>query len=506
MQRLNQFFTKYLIYFILLLAFLLLIYRIDKPFIGHHDWNGAFWGTITRNYVGQVQKLFGQSPIFDGVNRGATLYYSNYPPLMPILFTLSSSVFGVNEMSLRLVTVLCSILLTLTIYKISALLYSKNVGLVAAVLTISTPMFLYFGKLPDHEPIVTALITFALYWYLKQKTGQRRHSILFLIFFALALLESWAPYFVLPFLWLDAYFFSQKKLNFKPLLVLIGLIVVSHLVLIVNIHGTAGLSTFLRSGLFRFNSQGFTSIISFTWPQFLVTIARFAVIYFTRILLLLTGIWLMRFIFQTFKRKLSSSDRTLCWLFFLPPLSFVLVFRNLAYIHDYKLYLFLPFIALAAAVIAVRFINKSKEILISRSHFLAHGVSLVLLLTIMTLTFTERLPYLTTLLATSFNEPGVTLGKLIAAQTEPQASILVNSGEFMSFFDVFVRFYGNRHIVSGNIVFSHFTQNPNDFVNYRYIVLIEDRPTDPEFALFLNKNYHFYTQGKFTLFDLKQPL
>ena len=46
------------------------------------------------------------------------MYYIDYPPLMPILLTLSATFWGVNEISLRLVTVFFSLILILLSVKI----------------------------------------------------------------------------------------------------------------------------------------------------------------------------------------------------------------------------------------------------------------------------------------------------------------------------------------------------------------------------------------------------
>ena len=503
MQQLARFLNKYLIYLILLVSLLGLIYRLDKPFIGHHDWNGAFWGTITRNYVFQVQKSLSLNPPIDGVNQGAPVYYIDYPPLMPILLTLSATFWGVNEISLRLVTVFFSLILIFTIYKIGELLYSKEVGLLAAIFATLTPMFLYFGKLPDHEPIVTSLTTVTIYFYLKQKAGSQKYYLAFLLFLSLALLESWAPYFLLPLLVIDRYFSTKKG---RPLLLSLVLIptavIIGHLFLVFDVHGAGGLKLFFASGISRITESTSKSIVTFTNIQFITTLARFSVIYFTRILLIITLIWCVRFSWSMTKHQTKDSDNKL-WLFLLPSLGFMLIFRRLVFIHDYKLYLLLPFIALTTAITTMQIVYKLKRIIKSRSYMLSQVLPIIILIGVIIFAATERLPYLKTLLATSFNSPGVTLGHLIVESTEPTASIFVGSGEFMSFYDVFVRFYGNRRITGGDITFADYQKHRGDFSDYNYFVLIEDRPTDPLLAAFLHENYKSNSQGKFKLFKLR---
>ena len=54
--------SKYIIYLVILLAFFLLLPKIDKPFFGHHDWNGVFYSNIARNYLryGYLKTKFGE--------------------------------------------------------------------------------------------------------------------------------------------------------------------------------------------------------------------------------------------------------------------------------------------------------------------------------------------------------------------------------------------------------------------------------------------------------------
>lgn len=197
----QKFISTHQIYLILGLALVVLTYNINKPFIGHHDWNGAFWGSVARNYLGELQRLTRPTHMqtLDHLHSNHVVYYSDYTPVMPLLFTLSALVFGLSEFSLRLVTVCFSLLLLFFIYKIGSYLYNRQVGLAASVFALLTPMFIYFGKLPDHEPIVTALITGAFYFYISEsRTSPRRGW--FLVFLAAALAESWSAYFMIPFL------------------------------------------------------------------------------------------------------------------------------------------------------------------------------------------------------------------------------------------------------------------------------------------------------------------
>lgn len=497
------FIRRHSIYLVLFITALLLLYHIDKPFIGHHDWNGAFWGAVARNYVGAFQKIAGQQPIFDGVFGGDLVYYTNYPPLMPVLFTLSSLLFGINETSLRLVTVICSLIMIFSVYNIGTLLYSKRVGLIASMCVITTPMFLYFGKLPDHEPIVTSLITLALYWYLKQKSGAARDYLIFLVCIALAFLESWAPYFLFPFLFLDMRLFSPKKRRFTLLISVAILCIALHLLSIIHFRGITGLQTFFGSGISRMNSSSNESIIRFSSFEYMTTIARYSVIYFTRPLLLLACFWFAKSLVSLFTKNIQPSDRTLL-LFLLPFVCFMLVFRNLVYIHDYKLFLLLPYLALAAARSIVIVSDKCAQFLIrNKPAVFSRTIAFIIPLIFVHAIATERLPYLRALLATSFNLPGVTLGRFLNEQTQESDKILVNSGQFFAFYDVFVRYYANRTVIGTDATLEDFLNNPKKYADYTHIAFVKDRTTDQGFREYISTCHQAQSHEEFTLFKIK---
>jgi len=85
------FFKKHcLIILVLIFSVFALSANLDKPFIGHHDWNGAFWGNVTRKYLtfaGIANSHYSEDPDFTI----RSLFYSNYTPFMPPVLAWRSS-------------------------------------------------------------------------------------------------------------------------------------------------------------------------------------------------------------------------------------------------------------------------------------------------------------------------------------------------------------------------------------------------------------------------------
>lgn len=486
---------KHKITYIILFAFVLLLFNINKPFIGHHDWNGAFWGNITRNYLYYISRTVGNPGWIetDNVNPGKLIFFYHYTPLMPVLFTIFSFVFGLSETSLRLVTVLLSLLMVYYIYKIGKHLYCERAGLIASMFAIVTPMFLYFGKLPDHEPILTPFCTAAFYHYLLLEKKDRRNTVLFYLFLFLSLMESWGGFFFLVMIILHWIIFRRSKINQVFLMIFLAIFVIGfHFSLIVINYGTGYLIEFLKYGLIRMDLGKENTIVSFSPKQFIETEARYIVIYFTRILVILSGLWFIRLL-MLIKKKADNQEITLIFLFLYGAV-FILVFRNLAFIHDYKLYLLLPFISLSSAITVDVLINK-----LINPKIIKNIIIIIVLLGV----FLERRDYLKSLITSSFDKAGYDLGKIINVKVLPREKVLISSVEFDSFYGHFMRYYANREITVKDLTLIEFQREKENYQSkYRYIIFIDNRPADESLKSVLMNRYPSEKAGAFTFIDL----
>lgn len=489
---------------ILIIASLFLFYKIDKPFIGHHDYNGAVSGVGVRNYLGNIGQFFKieKWQNIDNIYKGNLLFYPHYPPLSPLLFTVSGMILGVSELSLRIVTVIFSLLMLFFIYKIGERLYSKETGILAAFLTMVTPMFIYFGKAPDHEPILAPLCTAVFYFYLTANDKNKRTTIPFYVFLALALLESWASFFLVFFLLLHSIIYKWVKT--KVIIVMVGMcisIVLLQLFLIFIIQGPEAITSLFQYGLHRMNMNPALSNLTFTWNEFGMTQLRYIVIYFTRFLTGLSIIWLLRYLLSW--RSENTKLKKSMIILFLYPLAFILTFRNLAYIHDFKLYLFLPFFAISSASILINFLTKIGIFFRNiRIHVNWRYEKALVLTLFLIAVYMERLTFLRTLLLSSFDRPGYELGNRIRTRTSASDKVLLNSKEFDDFYKVFIEYYANRKVIAMDITLNDYLKNQQKYQRYRYIILVDNRPVDKKFEIHLLDNYPYERTGPYIFVDI----
>lgn len=485
----------YFLIIILIFASILLSINLDKPFIGHHDWNGAFWGSLTRsylNYFGQIDKT---SEDYVSKVRLKELYFQNYTPLLPLILTPAASIIGISELGLRFTPMVFSLVMVFFIFKIGELLFDQKTAILAATFTILTPMFLYFGKLPDHEPIVVSLIVTTFYVFLKVVKGQRKLYPLFIFLLTLSLLESWPTLFIIPPLIICSKIIA--KIETRKVLVIAGValaVVISHLALLFLLKGPSSLANFLNQGLARAGTVDNVTVAKFGLIEFLTTEAHYGVIYFTRILLILSLIWTGIFLSKIIRKKIQSQDWLLSILL-IYPLFFLLVFRQLAFIHDYKLYHFLPFIALSSAHI----FKKILQLFVPRYLILSY----ILLVITISGVFTERLDFLNSLLKSNASMDGYQLGVLLKRLSKIDQRVLVLSGQFGAHFGVFTNYYANR-IIDYNDFSLDDLKKSNNLNAYQYIVYIEGRDTLPEVNDYLRANYPLVKIDKFNFYKINE--
>ena len=205
------------LFLVILLAFFLLSYKIDKPFIGHHDWNAVFYAKIAQNTrkFGFLKTKFGA--VFPFLHKTETnfRYHTHQPPMLHLLLGLEAKLIGVQEWSMRLLTILFTLTALYFFFKIGEFLFNKKTAFVASLFFIFNPMFLYFGKLPVHETFGLPWLAFSIYRYMIFFQKENRKNFFYL---ALSLIIGcqtiWSAYYLVP-LFIIHYFLFAKNAKKK---------------------------------------------------------------------------------------------------------------------------------------------------------------------------------------------------------------------------------------------------------------------------------------------------
>jgi 4-amino-4-deoxy-L-arabinose transferase-like glycosyltransferase len=413
-----------------LVAFLVLLIGINRPLAGQHDWNSVFFGNAARNHLrlGLLKTKLGVVTNINPQPDETLGYYTHHPILMPLLLTGSLALFGPAEpdWAIRLVPVISATVMVYFLFKLVRQLWGTSTAILAACFFTFSPMLLYYSKIPVHETVVLGFLGFTFWAYFAKRYW------LVVIGLVLSQLTSWAGYYLSLYLPLHTLLFTPRRWSHGLLRGGLLFLIAPLMFLVFILHNfwlTGNLESLFTAFLFRVNIPSASQIFGFSYGKFLILQARWIVIYFTRIVVLLGLGWLVGLIIR---RRITLQDSYLLLLLIF-GFTHNALFRQQAFIHDYTLIYALPFFAIASAVVLSNLkINK------------------FIVLAILLLFATERLSYVKALFASGAANPGVPLGKAINRWAAPTDSSLILNTELMRFYDVFINYYADRKVIAAD--------------------------------------------------------
>src|SRR4030042_4900810 len=89
----------------------LLSYKLNWPFWGHHEFNGVYYGTIAKNYLryGIINTRGAQVNNLYPTEKTNWSFHQNHPATYPLLIATVFRLFGTTEASMRMVSILASV-------------------------------------------------------------------------------------------------------------------------------------------------------------------------------------------------------------------------------------------------------------------------------------------------------------------------------------------------------------------------------------------------------------
>lgn len=498
----NNILPQLAIIFSLLVAFMLLSYDLDKPFIGHHDWNGVYFGNVSRNTAkfGLLATKLGAVYIFLPQSPVEFKFYTHYPPIFHLSLGLLAKFISVQEWSMRLIAIFFSLFSLYWFFLIIRHLRDWRTAFIASLFFIFNPMFLYFGKMPIHEVWGLSFIAFSLYRYIKFFEEESLKNFCWLIIgLTLACQTAWTGYYVVVLIIIHNFLYKktkQKKIGWLFLIPLISFI--GHWLYTYWLTGTWD-TELIETMLFRMQIGNKAAKFAFTLVQYVKQEALWLTVYYTRVVCILSFIYSLVLLGKVSKRKTNYKDGLVLIMVIFPFLD-PIIFRNVCYIHDYKLIYFLLSLPLLAAL--------SLGWLSDRLNFLwqkNNNISFLILIVVIMLSATERIKYLKTLINSQTHKPAYELGLLLNKNNKPNQTILIGSPSFGEFSDIFVNYYSQRKNYYFQPKYVEFIKLANGDIGS--IVFVKGKE-QPEAALinFLNKDYNRKENKDFIIYYKKSSL
>jgi len=159
---------------------------LNESWRGIHDWNGAFFSQLARNFLRYPWTVHHGMPI---VAAGAAIpgpedssIYATHPPALVWLVAAVFRVFGEGEWVARLVPIVFSLGTFGLLLWLLMRAYGCRLAAIAGLFYAVMPMSVYFGRMVDHEAIcLFCMMAAAVGWTLTNQTGRRRwlgHAII----------------------------------------------------------------------------------------------------------------------------------------------------------------------------------------------------------------------------------------------------------------------------------------------------------------------------------------
>ncbi len=378
---------------------------INKPFIGHHDWNGVFYANIARNYLrfGLWETKLGQVTDF-GIFTAPQNFYTHYPPLLTLIMAVWFKIVGVGDWQARIVPLIFTAGSLLVLVKLFSYLKLSRAAKVAGLAVGLTPMWRYFSLMPSQEALI---IFFSLLSVLSLVKKQKK------LFYAAVILNGlsgWAGYFLYPWLFLLK---KQQSWLIKSGLILAAIFLL-HLGQTYLLTGSISGGGLLEALKLRLNLSGTPE---FTWLSYLILEKQRLAAFYTLTLLAVAVV-------STLWRRERLVLALLGW-----GLSYPLIFSNVVFIHDYFNIFFIPYLAVAAA-------------------YLFNRAKLVLAIIFLVLVGWERQAFYRALLATNSFQPGYELGwQINQTVLEAETAYVIAGDEFIEPQNLFVSYYADRKII-----------------------------------------------------------
>ncbi|WP_340819086.1 glycosyltransferase family 39 protein [Methanolobus sp. WCC4] len=155
----------------------------------YHGWNEAHYSNIAKNYF--THTIWYQIPLIGGP------VFDSLPPFYSYMVYVSFKVFGISDMSARLVSIFAEILAVGAIYLLAKEIFGERTAILSSVIFLVLPWnILWFGRVFT-DPLMTALLTASIASYVH--AYKNNGSMLpFGIFFGLAVFTKQPALVILP--------------------------------------------------------------------------------------------------------------------------------------------------------------------------------------------------------------------------------------------------------------------------------------------------------------------
>ena len=168
----------------------------------YHGWNEGYYSLFAKNYF--------TGSLWEQIAYPGGSPFSAVPPFFSYTLFSSFKVFGISDISARLVSILSEIIAISGVYILAKETYNEKVAQIAALLFLFIPWnVLWFGRVQT-DPLMTALMTLAIALYVRAYKNNKS-MLPFGITLGLAIFTKQPALATLPIVFIWSYFKGFKK-------------------------------------------------------------------------------------------------------------------------------------------------------------------------------------------------------------------------------------------------------------------------------------------------------
>jgi hypothetical protein len=321
--------------------------KLNSPWTGTEDFNGAVWSQAGHNFVTlgvkgtvgvPVPFYYGPTPVPDGE------YYNHHPPLLALTIAGAFKIFGEHEWAARLVPVASSMASLVLLWLFARSCAGSHVAALCAAIFAFLPMELHWGQMVNFEPytLMWMLVGFVGFrqWHLK---GGRRWWVMMIGGFTLSMLTAWMGYILVLILCVD-FLAVERKRYARTGFLLLGIALVTFGLFRLQLHLAQPGSFSDVMDAFRLRAGRSDGAHTFTIPEWGSRVGLSLLRHLPLPFLVLAVIGCVTMIYDR-----ESSKFGLVWIsgcFFITNAIYDIAFRNASFIHDYASFYFVVPVAI----------------------------------------------------------------------------------------------------------------------------------------------------------------
>ncbi|MEM7822019.1 MAG: glycosyltransferase family 39 protein [Candidatus Aenigmatarchaeota archaeon] len=412
--------------------------------------------------------------------------YVHRPIGTAFLLSLSFRVFGISEWSAKIVQVVANFGSILFLYLIIKNTFNRKIALITCFFLVFSPMFFYMRNLISPDALIIFFIFATLYFYILW-LKDKKYLYLYLLFitFSLGAFVEWSMHFIVPVILIHYFVLYKPKKKEKRKSCLLILILLSFITFSLNIlhiwlvSGIKGLSDLYFIFLFRTNLNEASWKYNINLAELLNHLYRDISYFYTPMVFAV----LLIFVARTIIKKTFYIWDGLFLLVLASFLSYLFVFSNLYWIHDFLILFILPGVFLATA----SFFETLERCLKRKAFYL---ILFILMFSFLYYSYpTIKKIY----------EGNSNVSELISFLAQNHGDLIISFSEHPQNFQL--KFYLQRRKV-------YYARDIETFKkiaekeNTKFFIEKNEEPLDQEFKNYLANNFPHKILGKYSIFIL----